>query len=99
MRKLAICSLQGNGFSFPFVVRLFLFKNALVLITIRTCRTSVSKQRWEKLEGTFSLSTLPDRVVFYMEGPSPGVDLLVESVVISCPSRSELNVSLMSNPL
>lgn len=55
-------------------------------------RTSISKQRWEKLEGTFSLSTLPDRVIFYLEGPSPGVDLLVESVVVSCPSRSELNI-------
>uniref|UniRef100_A0A2N9GVP4 GH10 domain-containing protein n=1 Tax=Fagus sylvatica TaxID=28930 RepID=A0A2N9GVP4_FAGSY len=52
-------------------------------------RTSVSKERWEKLEGTFSLPTMPDRVVFYLEGPSPGVDLLIESVVISCSSPSE----------
>lgn len=55
------------------------------------CRTSVAKERWEKLQGTFTLSTMPDRVVFYLEGPSPGVDLLIESVVI-CLSPSEYNV-------
>ncbi|KAL2317882.1 hypothetical protein Fmac_031758 [Flemingia macrophylla] len=49
-------------------------------------RTSVNKDRWEKLEGTFSLSTMPDRVVFYLEGPSPGVDLLIRSVEINCSS-------------
>nr|GEU35123.1 carbohydrate-binding, CenC-like protein [Tanacetum cinerariifolium] len=48
-------------------------------------RTSVSKDKWEKLEGTFKMSDdKPDRVVFYIEGPDPGVDLLVESVLISC---------------
>lgn len=52
-------------------------------------RTSVSKGQWGKLEGTFSLSALPDRVVFYLEGPSPGVDLLIESAVINCSSPSE----------
>ncbi|KAM7518452.1 hypothetical protein LguiB_017414 [Lonicera macranthoides] len=52
-------------------------------------RTSVSKERWEKLEGTFSLPNMPQRVVFYLEGPSPGVDLLIESVVVCCPCRRE----------
>ncbi|XP_050264892.1 endo-1,4-beta-xylanase 1 isoform X1 [Quercus robur] len=52
-------------------------------------RTSVSKEKWEKLEGTFSLPAMPDRVVFYFEGPSPGVDILIESVVITCSSPSE----------
>ncbi|XP_022638234.1 uncharacterized protein LOC106765206 isoform X2 [Vigna radiata var. radiata] len=47
-------------------------------------RTSVNKDSWEKLEGTFSLSTMPDRVVFYLEGPAPGVDLLIRSVEINC---------------
>ncbi|KOM42189.1 hypothetical protein LR48_Vigan04g238700 [Vigna angularis] len=37
---------------------------------------------WKKLEGSFSLSTMPDRVIFYLEGPSPGVDLLIKSVNI-----------------
>ena len=45
----------------------------------------MSKEKWETLEGTFKLSTMPDRVVFYLEGPQPGVDLLIKSVVISCP--------------
>lgn len=49
-------------------------------------RTSVSKDRWTKFEGSFSLKTSPDRVVFYLEGPPPGVDLLIESVVISSSS-------------
>ncbi|KAK4781636.1 hypothetical protein SAY86_015738 [Trapa natans] len=50
-------------------------------------KTCVSKERWEILEGKFSLSTMPKRVVFYLEGPSPGVELLIKSVVISCPSN------------
>ncbi|KAJ8762432.1 hypothetical protein K2173_007871 [Erythroxylum novogranatense] len=54
-------------------------------------KTSASKERWEKLEGTFLLSTMPNRVVFYLEGPSPGVDLLIESVAITCLNPSELN--------
>ncbi|XP_058217198.1 endo-1,4-beta-xylanase 1-like isoform X3 [Rhododendron vialii] len=49
-------------------------------------KSSVSKDKWETLEGKFQLSTLPDRVIFYLEGPSPGIDLLIESIVISCPS-------------
>ncbi|XP_056173096.1 endo-1,4-beta-xylanase 1-like isoform X4 [Syzygium oleosum] len=50
--------------------------------------TSVSKERWEKVEGSFSLSSMPNRVVFYLEGPSPGIDLLIKSVVITCPSAN-----------
>ncbi|XP_071710080.1 endo-1,4-beta-xylanase 1-like [Rutidosis leptorrhynchoides] len=49
-------------------------------------RTSVSKDNWENLEGTFVLSDSPNRVVFYLEGPDPGVNLLVEYVVVSCAS-------------
>lgn len=46
-------------------------------------RTSILKGQWTKLEGSFSLETLPDRVAFYLEGPPPGVDLLIESVIVS----------------
>ncbi|KAK4483259.1 hypothetical protein RD792_010444 [Penstemon davidsonii] len=49
-------------------------------------RASASTERWEKLEGTFTLSTVPRRVVFYLEGPSPCIDLLIRSVVVSCAS-------------
>ncbi|XVE55689.1 hypothetical protein DITRI_Ditri03aG0178600 [Diplodiscus trichospermus] len=52
-------------------------------------KTSVSKERWEMVEGTFSLPTMPERVVFYLEGPSPGIELLIDSVVISCSSLRE----------
>ncbi|WOG91533.1 hypothetical protein DCAR_0310782 [Daucus carota subsp. sativus] len=50
-------------------------------------RTSVSKDGWEKLEGTFLLSDMPDQVVLYFEGPSPGVDLLIKSVSVFSPSE------------
>ncbi|XP_057532429.1 endo-1,4-beta-xylanase 3-like isoform X2 [Amaranthus tricolor] len=46
-------------------------------------RISVSERKWETLTGTFTLSEIPDRVVFYLEGPHPGVDLLIKSVIIS----------------
>lgn len=49
-------------------------------------KTSVSKEKWAKLEGTFSLSTMPERAVFYLEGPSPGVNLLIDSVAITSSS-------------
>ncbi|GKV19999.1 hypothetical protein SLEP1_g30183 [Rubroshorea leprosula] len=52
-------------------------------------KTSVLKQKWEKLEGTFSLSTMPERVVFYLEGPSPGVNLFIDSVVITCSNLGQ----------
>ncbi|CAL9779832.1 unnamed protein product [Musa acuminata subsp. burmannicoides] len=44
----------------------------------------VSKGCWQKLEGSFSLTSMPRRVVFYLEGPNPGMDLLIDSVTISC---------------
>ncbi|XP_052191302.1 endo-1,4-beta-xylanase 1-like isoform X2 [Diospyros lotus] len=47
-------------------------------------RTPVPRDQWTKLEGTFSLPCLPDRIIFYLEGPDPQVDLLIKSVVISC---------------
>ncbi|KAK1323790.1 hypothetical protein QJS10_CPA02g00033 [Acorus calamus] len=46
-------------------------------------RSLVSNDIWEKLEGSFSLEIIPKRVVFYLEGPSPGVDLLVDSVLVT----------------
>ncbi|XP_073018472.1 endo-1,4-beta-xylanase 1-like isoform X2 [Primulina eburnea] len=52
-------------------------------------RTSASTERWEKVEGTFCLSTMPKRVTFYLEGPSSGIDLLIRSVQVSCPSSNE----------
>ncbi|KAL3646984.1 Glycoside hydrolase, 10 [Castilleja foliolosa] len=52
-------------------------------------RASASMDRWEKIEGTFSLSTMPKRVIFYLEGPSPGIDLLIKSAVVSCPCPSQ----------
>lgn len=53
-------------------------------------RISVSNEKWETLEGTFVLTTVPNRVVIYLEGPNPGTDLLVKSVTISCSSPVEV---------
>ncbi|KAJ3672826.1 hypothetical protein LUZ60_006200 [Juncus effusus] len=58
-------------------------------------RVSVSKEKWEKLEGSFALKTVPKRVVFYLEGPPPGVDLLIDSVSVSY--KKEENVNIISN--
>ncbi|KAL2241235.1 UNVERIFIED_CONTAM: Endo-1,4-beta-xylanase 1 [Sesamum indicum] len=52
-------------------------------------KTSASMECWEKVEGTFSLSTMPQRVTFYLEGPSPGIDLLIRSVEVTCPSSNQ----------
>ncbi|GER43610.1 glycosyl hydrolase family 10 protein /carbohydrate-binding domain-containing protein [Striga asiatica] len=52
-------------------------------------RTSASMGHWGTIEGTFCLSTVPKRVIFYLEGPSPGIDLLIRSVVISSASSSQ----------
>lgn len=78
---------------FKFCAWPFCIKHEVILISVSTCRISVSKERWEKLEGTFSLTKIPKRVVFYLEGPSPGIDLLIESVVISCLRHGKLSVS------
>ena len=67
-------------------------ENALYMLSIIFYRTSVNNDSWEKLEGTFSLSTMPDRVIIYLEGPAPGVDLLIRSVVINCSTPND-NVS------
>jgi hypothetical protein len=58
----------------------------------------VSKERWGKLEGTFSLQPMPDRVVFYLEGPSSGIDLLIKSALITCSNSSKNEVIILFNP-
>ncbi|KAG0460255.1 hypothetical protein HPP92_023383 [Vanilla planifolia] len=45
-------------------------------------RKSTMEDIWEKLEGSFTLTSLPKRLVFYLEGPPPGVNLLINSVAI-----------------
>lgn len=52
-------------------------------------RIPVTNDRWEKIVGSFSLSKMPNRVVFYLEGPPPGVDLLIDSVVLSSRSLKQ----------
>ncbi|EPS62016.1 hypothetical protein M569_12775, partial [Genlisea aurea] len=51
-------------------------------IFIGRTRASSMSEKWVRLEGSFSLPTLPTRAVFYIEGPSPGVDILIKSVAI-----------------
>ncbi|XP_031479075.1 endo-1,4-beta-xylanase 1-like [Nymphaea colorata] len=54
--------------------------------------TIASNKRWVNLEGKFSLTSVPTRVIVYLEGPDPGVDLLVDQVYVchsSGPTRGE----------
>ncbi|KAD4586266.1 hypothetical protein E3N88_23867 [Mikania micrantha] len=51
---------------------------------LNIARTTVSKDKWENLEGKFMLSDKPERIVFYLEGPAPGVNILIESVLVFC---------------
>jgi hypothetical protein len=50
---------------------------------ISIARILASQECWEKMEGSFNLTSIPRRLVFYLEGPPPGVDLLIDSVTIS----------------
>ncbi|KVI06779.1 Carbohydrate-binding, CenC-like protein [Cynara cardunculus var. scolymus] len=66
-------------------------------------KTSVSRDKWENLEGTFVLSDKPDRLVFYLEGPAPGINLLIESVLVLChdttaPCISTEDENIILNP-
>ncbi|VFQ99036.1 unnamed protein product [Cuscuta campestris] len=45
-------------------------------------RKIVSPYYWGTLEGTFFVSTAPDKVEFFLEGPPQGVDILVKSVTL-----------------
>ncbi|KAJ7554029.1 hypothetical protein O6H91_06G123100 [Diphasiastrum complanatum] len=45
-------------------------------------RVKASKKEWVKLQGTLLVRKVPENVIFYLEGPPPGVDLLVDSVQI-----------------
>ncbi|CAN8241200.1 unnamed protein product [Cochlearia groenlandica] len=53
-------------------------------------KTCVFKEKWVRLEGMFSLPSLSEKVVFYLEGPSPGIDLLIQSVTIVRESEPQL---------
>ncbi|KAJ4762612.1 glycosyl hydrolase family 10 protein / carbohydrate-binding domain-containing protein [Rhynchospora pubera] len=53
-------------------------------------RVSSGKDNWEKLEGSFTLNTAPKCAVFYLEGPPPTVDLLIDCVKISCAGSNQL---------
>ena len=58
-------------------------KGMILCLAGSYCSTSITKEKWGHLDGTFSLSTIPKRVIFYLEGPSPGIDLLIKSVAIT----------------
>ncbi|XP_009786647.1 endo-1,4-beta-xylanase 1-like [Nicotiana sylvestris] len=65
-------------------------------------KKSTSKECWEILEGLFSLSSMPDQVIFYLEGPPSGADLLIKSVVITCSSSTasddaDFGVNIITN--
>jgi hypothetical protein len=53
-----------------------------------------SKEKWEKLEGSFSLTNMPKCVVFYLEGPPAGADLIIDSVNIARSEHKQSKVSV-----
>ncbi|GJN40457.1 hypothetical protein PR202_gb29672 [Eleusine coracana subsp. coracana] len=48
-----------------------------------------SKDKWVKLEGSFCLTNMAKHVVFYLEGPPAGVDLVIDSVTITCSGHKD----------
>ncbi|XP_072991513.1 endo-1,4-beta-xylanase 1-like isoform X1 [Typha latifolia] len=60
-------------------------------------RVLASKDCWEKLEGSFSLAKLPKRAVFYLEGPPPGLDLLIDSAIVYCKKTDTVVTSEISH--
>ncbi|KAJ3701374.1 hypothetical protein LUZ61_005079 [Rhynchospora tenuis] len=54
----------------------------------------VSNDKWVNLEGSFSVRSITGQVTIYLEGPPPGIDLLIDSVNIFIsnrePERQEL---------
>lgn len=69
----------------------------VMLTRIDFCRIPVTPNRWKKLEGSFSLADMPNRIVFFLEGPPPGVDLLINSVILSSsvPKQFEVSICLL----
>ncbi|CAH2038420.1 unnamed protein product [Thlaspi arvense] len=59
-------------------------------------KTYASKDIWKTLEGTFVFSGRPDRVVFFLEGPPPGIDILIKSVTIHCESDHQFEYTQSS---
>ena len=64
-----------------------------VLMVVGVCRKPIQEDCWEKLEGTFLLTSMPYHVIFYIEGPSPGVNLHIKSATVSCIRSRESHVS------
>ncbi|KAI3523927.1 hypothetical protein L1887_02446 [Cichorium endivia] len=59
---------------------------------ISITRTSISNDTWGKLEGTFVLPEKHDQVVFYLEGPAHGVNLLIESLMVTCGTSHMVSI-------
>ncbi|KAL8141083.1 hypothetical protein V2J09_007104 [Rumex salicifolius] len=47
-------------------------------------RIHMVKDEWGLVQGTFVLESLPKAVFFYLEGPVPGLDMFIKSVMM-CP--------------
>ncbi|XP_024517945.1 uncharacterized protein LOC9637546 [Selaginella moellendorffii] len=49
-------------------------------------RTTASAESWSSLQGCFTIHSMPKRAVIFLEGPAPGVDILVDSFSV-CPAK------------
>ena len=54
-----------------------------------------SNKEWSKLQGSFLIDQTPWKVIFYIEGPPPGIDIHVKLVDIRPhrPSNAQKDVS------
>ncbi|KAK4488075.1 hypothetical protein RD792_003817, partial [Penstemon davidsonii] len=52
------------------------------------CSAQATIHDWVQLQGTFILNSCPKRVIIYLEGPDPGTDILLDSLVVNLAPKS-----------
>ncbi|GJN07532.1 hypothetical protein PR202_ga25371 [Eleusine coracana subsp. coracana] len=59
-------------------------------------RVLASQESWVKIEGSFDLKNPLRRLVFYLEGPPPGMDLLIDSAIICYKEEDAISADMSS---
>lgn len=55
-------------------------------------RTQASDKEWVQLQGKFLLNGVASRAILFIEGPNPGIDILVDSIVVKRPIKAGSSV-------
>ncbi|KAM3303647.1 hypothetical protein P3S67_014677 [Capsicum chacoense] len=87
------CTESWKGLQQDFTSRISAGCVYIVSARVVVSEKSITKEGWQVLKGSLSLPTLPDQVAFYLEGPSPGFNLLTKLVIITCPSLTDYEVN------